>query len=695
MNGTARGVVREMDTFGHGTHVTGIAAGNGQTYYQKHVGVAPEADIIVVKGGDDSFTSSNMIDGITYASVKASALGKPIVVNWSIGGQYGPHDGTLDYEVAVDNFVQTPGRVVCIAAGNNGATNIHVSGTIAPSSPATVSVYVAPYIRNNSDHFYLDLWLRDSSATVATVTSPAGEIYVAPSDYDGYASSDSNGIIYVWNYPYYGNHNREIEVDVFDTAASNPSPTAGTWTIQLSKTSGSTSNFDGWLFEAELGNVLALLLNGDAQKIITSPGTSKGAITAASYVTKSDWPAIDGETHYYPTPPTNALPTTGAISFFSSIGPTADGRIKPDIAAPGEAIGSVLSSGVNTTGKGSFILQGNNYWIARGTSMATPHITGSTALLLGSNPSLTAAQIKTIFMSTANADAFATGLPNVTWGSGKLDVLRALATTINSGASVIRTTIAYDTGDGNSNNQIISPFLTGTIKYAVHFSPAVNGTLTGIQVNLTPVENSSITGSGNLVCEVYTNNSGVPGRKIGTSVNQPFIILTPGINNYIQMTGAGITVTSGTDFFIVLSVSNSTDVLKLQADNSTSGTHSLIYNGSSWSAKTYNTRIHSIVTSTSGLPGVQQLPLVYCLNQNYPNPFNSSTNIKYSIPARGMVKLKIFDILGRSIATLVNTTEEAGVYYATWDAKAAASGVYFYRLESGSFSKTERMLLLK
>jgi flagellar hook assembly protein FlgD len=88
------------------------------------------------------------------------------------------------------------------------------------------------------------------------------------------------------------------------------------------------------------------------------------------------------------------------------------------------------------------------------------------------------------------------------------------------------------------------------------------------------------------------------------------------------------------------------------------------------------------------------------LRQNYPNPFNPTTNIEYSIPIKGVVKLRIFDILGRSVATLVDEVQDAGAYHTTWTGKtnngvAISSGVYFYRLESGSFSKTERMLLLK
>jgi len=94
------------------------------------------------------------------------------------------------------------------------------------------------------------------------------------------------------------------------------------------------------------------------------------------------------------------------------------------------------------------------------------------------------------------------------------------------------------------------------------------------------------------------------------------------------------------------------------------------------------------------------LPVSYTLKQNFPNPFNPSTNIEYSIPVKGVVKLQIFDILGRLVTTLVNGVQDAGVYRTTWNGKTGngiglSSGVYFYRLESGSFSKTERMLLLK
>ena len=85
----------------------------------------------------------------------------------------------------------------------------------------------------------------------------------------------------------------------------------------------------------------------------------------------------------------------------------------------------------------------------------------------------------------------------------------------------------------------------------------------------------------------------------------------------------------------------------------------------------------------------------YALSQNYPNPFNPSTTIKYQIPNDGMVSLKIYDITGQEVKTLVNQVQTMGRYEANFDASNLSSGVYFYRLQSGSFTQTMKMLLLK
>ncbi|HAX48188.1 MAG TPA: hypothetical protein DCX92_04315 [Bacteroidetes bacterium] len=94
-------------------------------------------------------------------------------------------------------------------------------------------------------------------------------------------------------------------------------------------------------------------------------------------------------------------------------------------------------------------------------------------------------------------------------------------------------------------------------------------------------------------------------------------------------------------------------------------------------------------------PVNNQVPQVYSLSQNYPNPFNPVTNIKFSIPAAGNVKLVIFDILGREVKTLLNDVKPAGNYVVDFNAAELSSGAYFYRLESGNFVETKKMLLVK
>ncbi len=89
------------------------------------------------------------------------------------------------------------------------------------------------------------------------------------------------------------------------------------------------------------------------------------------------------------------------------------------------------------------------------------------------------------------------------------------------------------------------------------------------------------------------------------------------------------------------------------------------------------------------------VPAVYELSQNYPNPFNPTTTINYAIPTDGLVSLKIFNILGQEVVTLVNTVQVAGAYQATFNASALSSGVYFYKIESGKFSSIKKMMLLK
>jgi hypothetical protein len=96
-----------------------------------------------------------------------------------------------------------------------------------------------------------------------------------------------------------------------------------------------------------------------------------------------------------------------------------------------------------------------------------------------------------------------------------------------------------------------------------------------------------------------------------------------------------------------------------------------------------------------GVEDVEAAPQEFSLQQNYPNPFNPITNISFSIPSRGFVSLKVFDVIGREVSTLVAEELSAGNYSRQWNAETAASGVYFYRLNASGYVQTRRLVVLK
>jgi hypothetical protein len=89
------------------------------------------------------------------------------------------------------------------------------------------------------------------------------------------------------------------------------------------------------------------------------------------------------------------------------------------------------------------------------------------------------------------------------------------------------------------------------------------------------------------------------------------------------------------------------------------------------------------------------IPTKYSLTQNYPNPFNPTTNINFTLPKAGNVTLKVYDIMGREIATLVNGYQAAQTYHVQFDGSSLASGVYFYTLHTDNFTQTKKMILMK
>ena len=677
LNGSTVGLVREKDINGHGSHVAGIAAGNGATLLdKKYAGIAPEADLLIVKAGNGSFPDNNVIDALTYAGKIAAQLGKPIVVNMSLGSDGGPHDGSTTKEQAVDNFVTSAnGRVCVISAGNSGASNIHITGTIPNSSTIEFDINVpsyTPQAGNNNDNFDFDLWFNTNGGVSATVTTP-NAIQVSSS------TSTNDGDVFIGNAVDGNNNNREVEYYIYDQDATKP-PAQGNWKFYVTNTSGSSMIYHGWLNDASMP---ATLTNGDANYTVGSPGTATDALTVGSFVTRWSWKSINGGSYEY-----TGTNLSDNISSFSSIGPRRDGVQKPDIAAPGQAIISVKSS--DSSPDSTWVIPGGKYLVEQGTSMSSPMTAGCVALLLQQNPDLSYGQVKSYIINNASTDSYTSTVPNYSWGYGKLNIFSSMVSLLNPGGPKNFKIFIYDQWN---NVQYGYTNLNPNDKIAVRFTPGFSGTVVGGFIDL---YNNNIVG--NISFEIWSDNGGLPGSKLGNTVNYDASNINPNTWNFIDLQTANVSVTSGTDYHIIAYFSSGSATGVFLDDGNIDNRSSKYSNSTSlWAAYPYDLRIRPIVAADKSLPVEQNafVPLKYDLYNNFPNPFNPSTIIKYDLPKSSFVRLKIYDILGREIKTLVNNEQIAGKYEVPFIGTNLASGVYFYRIEAGDFIETKKMVLLK
>ena len=161
-----------------------------------------------------------------------------------------------------------------------------------------------------------------------------------------------------------------------------------------------------------------------------------------------------------------------------------------------------------------------------------------------------------------------------------------------------------------------------------------------------------------------------------------------GTNFFAGTDGGGVflSTNNGTSWTAVNTGLTYTDVLSLAV----SGTN--LFAGTSGGG-VWRRPLSEMVTSVQRLS--TNLPTHFSLEQNYPNPFNPATTISFSLPSKSFVSLKVFDALGREVATLLSEELPAGTYSQQWNAASLPSGVYFYRLQSGSFIETKKLVLLR
>ncbi len=429
---------REQDVNGHGTHVAGIAAGNGNAGSTPgvYIGGAPSAGIVFVKTG---FWNDEIIDGVKYIVAKAAALGMPAVVNLSLGGQIDPHDGTSPLDVGIAALAaNTP---VVVAMGNDGTG---VSGTAPHAQAASIAqnatVTFNATTTGSAGFTQLDFWSGSpGSASLDTYSASVSlggvSCGTAADGVNGSFPSCAGHPVFLYNNSSKagftgGNTNtandREILVWVNDSFSGNI-------TVNLTCTrAGGCGRLDGFTdpegegSDFTAGSGYTLPNTGT----MGSPATANNVIAVGSYATKHLWTAQDGLSYYYDNS------TVGGLSVFSGQGPTRDGRQKPDVAAPGDVVASALSSQLTpcptTTCTNSFVedsgvfnqvLSDGAHAILAGTSMAAPVVTGVLAGRLQSEPTDTVAQLRALLQGLARNDTATAGYgaaPNSAFGYGKV-----------------------------------------------------------------------------------------------------------------------------------------------------------------------------------------------------------------------------------------------------------------------------------
>lgn len=442
INGIQTGVVNQEDTDGHGTHVAGTAAGKN--------GLAPSSHIIVVKGMD------NVVDASNYIFQKADELGLPAVINASLGTHFTSHDGSNAESIALDNMINSKsGRVFCAAAGNEGSDYIHLGGFDLNGGEIWTYYYGVEFTDENDglilgmygiveDQYLSSLSLAIAVDSCALSSTKSGFLPVKLVDGSGWITI--NDIVQnqsVNTTLHYGNSEPAGEINISATSLNNGKTEfiieirdfaelgndriifgKDYWRIYFN----GHGSFHLWSdrvgtvpFPDELNiTVDQNYVSPDNNFSVGDPATTKSVISVGSYASKNRWTDESGHTYHWDF-------TIGDISYFSSIGPTIDGRIKPEITAPGQMLISARSS--------SSDYNSGVYTYMQGTSMATPVVTGAIALYLEKYPDHSNEKIREVLFGTTIKDGFTNSLgslPNNVWGYGKLDIFEAISQSISS-----------------------------------------------------------------------------------------------------------------------------------------------------------------------------------------------------------------------------------------------------------------------
>lgn len=474
-----KGTVKAIDDYGHGTACAGIAAGNGRATANgvsagSYVGVAPEADLIIVKSDFVNEDGQRVVLPGYYYAVKwvvdkAKELKRPCSINLSLGSQDTAHDGTSAEETILNSLAgpDKPGVAISVSAGNERGTNLHAGGRFGPrrqgqgdfvSNPIELFVSergkedptkVHAYFDARDDWAFVlegqDKFLMDPNGkplAMIIFKTRNGELKCTVRDSEG---NDYKGKLSFGEWPITSKRiplnaqdflKRFVDSDTdhhddgsaFDELTVDL-PSGNYYALGMSAADRvPNGRFDLYLMDYEKASFGK---GSESRYMVGTPGNAKNAITVGSYDYQSNWENMQGEHTYYNLP-------LGDISDYSCPGPSRDQSVKPDIVAPATYAISSLSRvsekqlcemGGGVSPDAASITKDGYHLAWRGTSAAAPYVTGVIALMLQKNSKLNTPQIRDALAKGAKIDTFTGGIPNSDWGYGKIDASAAVKST--------------------------------------------------------------------------------------------------------------------------------------------------------------------------------------------------------------------------------------------------------------------------
>lgn len=449
----ARGTDNAMQT--HGTATTGIAAGSGYGSTpapDRFRGMAYESDIVLVGVRRDTIGTqwmqgsfTDFIDGVNYIFSYATSVGKPAVINISWGSQSGPHDGSTLFNQACNNL-SGPGKLVVMSAGNEGEENIHLSQTFT-SADTGLTTYLK-FSTSTYKRTWVDVWGEPGKTFCAQIGLCTGNTPFTSTSVvcvDGGTQSfyllgtnplDTCYVEFIAS-PADFNGKPRIIINIFNKTPAFAS-------VNVSGHDGTINMWDEYYFygythgyqSSFIKRTASWASDGNPVSTASDMGSAQSVLLVGAYASKIDFTDINGFGRTY----SSYVDMPGKIAPFSSHGPLIDGRIKPDITAPGLTLATAMSSydtSFTPAGDNSDLTiaaathLGNTYYYAEfiGTSASSPAAAGIVGLLLQANPNLTPEQLKEALSATAIQDNFTGSLPaggdNI-WGHGKINAYGAM-----------------------------------------------------------------------------------------------------------------------------------------------------------------------------------------------------------------------------------------------------------------------------